>query len=700
MNNATLMFSHATKIIARQVPAISRLVKQRDELLVEVERLRDQLGRESATFDFGGFRRLSPVTDNLGVARGQPVDRAYIEQFLSQHRGDIRGDVLEIGDNRYTRRFGEARVRKSLIADASRDNGNATIIADLVDAPQIPDCTFDCVILTKVLELIFEVEAALRTVSRILKPGGVALITVASISQIEADATYPAGLSWSFYPQTLHRLLARYFEPQKLTTKSYGNVKTVISFLAGLAQEDLSPDDLKPNDPRYPLIVAARAIKPGTSPRIQAVNRLEGRPAVSVLMPMFNAARYVAEAIESVRAQTFDRWELIIVDDGSTDDSYAIGRRYAEREPDKIRLFQHPDCANHGLSRTLNYAAARAASSYVAFLDADDTWMPDRLAYDVAVLDADPAIAAVISNTLYWWMDEDRPAWVDQFHSPVNCVWPPRSFFSSAWLRQESDIPCITAFTARKAILRDLGGFDESYSVAQDMKIIAEVAFRYPVFVTDACNTEYRRTRESLWSRSVMEGRDAECRRRFRKWMKALIERDAADDPAILKQFMAGLPSIAPLIGGKIQGCPSSEAGKDGADGGVDILIGPSPASWTTCMRLEGGQYLLKVLGARAGHPLAVEIAIRSDGVTLAASRVTLAQTIDPASELCVPFEVPSPPSDISITLITEGEGAVALRAIEVRAEGWSFELPVFTNVGLLTPAVGARLGVAEGHLK
>ena len=73
-------------------------------------------------------------------------------------------------------------------------------------------------------------------------------------------------------------------------------------------------------------------------------------------------------------------------------------------------MFQHPDCANHGLSRTLNYAAARAASSYVAFLDADDTWMPDRLAYDVAVLDANPAIAAVISNTLYWWMDEDRPA--------------------------------------------------------------------------------------------------------------------------------------------------------------------------------------------------------------------------------------------------------------------------------------------------
>jgi hypothetical protein len=83
MNNATLMIRQATKIIARQIPAVSHLVKQRDELLIEVERLRDQLGRESATFEFGGFRKLSPVTNNWGLARGQPVDRAYIEQFVA-----------------------------------------------------------------------------------------------------------------------------------------------------------------------------------------------------------------------------------------------------------------------------------------------------------------------------------------------------------------------------------------------------------------------------------------------------------------------------------------------------------------------------------------------------------------------------------------------------------------------------------------
>ena len=133
-------------------------------------------------------------------------------------------------------------------------------------------------ILTKVLERIFDVEAALRTVSRILRPGGVALIAVPSISQTGADATDPVALIWSFYPQTLRRLLARYFNPQKLTVESYGNVKTAISFLAGLAQEDLAQDDLKHNDPRYPLIVVARAVKPGSPPRVEAVRRLERPP--------------------------------------------------------------------------------------------------------------------------------------------------------------------------------------------------------------------------------------------------------------------------------------------------------------------------------------------------------------------------------------------------------------------------------------
>ena len=304
--------------------------------------------------------------------------------------------------------------------------------------------------------------------------------------------------------------------------------------------------------------------------------------------------------------------------------------------------------------------------------------MPERLSHDVAILDANPEVASVVSNTLYWWLDENQPAWIDRFNSPLNCVWPARSFFKSVWLTQESDVPCITAFTARTTALRELGGFDLSYSVAEDMKVIAEVAFRYPVFVADACNTEYRRTGESLWSRSIADGRDAECRRQFRKWMKALIEQHAADDPTLLTQFIAGLPSIAPLIGGEIRARRASAAAPDGAaDDGLDIIVGPPPASWTTSIRLEAGQYLLKVLDARVNRPLAAEVTIKNGGVTLASARVALIPIFDTARKFCVLFKVSPPVSDISITLTTEGNGTIALHSIEVRAEGWSSVLPL-----------------------
>lgn len=217
----------------------------------------------SGGFDFGGLAGVTPVTTDFGLSRGEPVDRLYIEQFLSRHRKDISGHVVEVSENDYTKQFGEGREIKSSVLDIRTDNPRATIIADLTNAPQIPDDTFDCVILTQVLELIFDIDAALRTVARTLRPGGVALITVPGISQINAQADEYRAWSWSFYPETLRRLLIRHFDPQDLIVESFGNVKTTISFLAGLAQEDLAAEDFQHQDPHYPLIVAARAVKPG-----------------------------------------------------------------------------------------------------------------------------------------------------------------------------------------------------------------------------------------------------------------------------------------------------------------------------------------------------------------------------------------------------------------------------------------------------
>ena len=261
---------------------------------------------------FGDLTGPLPLSENMGFSRGAPIDRFFIERFLARHQGDICGRVLEVGDNRYTEKFGGHRVSVSDVVDVRADNPKASIIADLQTATSIPSDSVDCIILTQVLIYMDDVEAALATVVRILKPGGIALITVPGISQICSDPEEASKWNWSFYPRKFQQLLAKFFDPKKLIVEGYGNLKTTIGFLAGLAQEDIASDDYALQDFRYPLIVAARATKPGRLPQIASNGRLSESPQVSVVMPVYNSAPFLAEAIESVLCQRFKSGNFLL----------------------------------------------------------------------------------------------------------------------------------------------------------------------------------------------------------------------------------------------------------------------------------------------------------------------------------------------------------------------------------------------------
>jgi SAM-dependent methyltransferase len=216
---------------------------------------------QQTKFNFGDFG-LQPATNDWGFSRGDAIDRYYIEAFLDRHSYDIRGRVLEVGGNVYTQRYGGSRVSQSDVLDVAQYNSAVTIVADLTDALNIPSETFDCVVLTHVLPLVREAPKAISTVCRILKQGGVALITVPGISQISSYKNEAANWSWSFYPDSLRWLLEQAdFDRSRLLIEAWGNCKTTVSFLAGLAQDDLEPADFQVHDPRYPLTVTARAVK-------------------------------------------------------------------------------------------------------------------------------------------------------------------------------------------------------------------------------------------------------------------------------------------------------------------------------------------------------------------------------------------------------------------------------------------------------
>jgi SAM-dependent methyltransferase len=204
----------------------------------------------------GSLRRTTPLSDVWGRDRGTPVDRYYIESFLTEHAEDIHGDVLELLDSGYTDRFGRG-VSRCDILDIDRENTRATVIADLADADAIAAATYDCFILTQTLQFIYDVRAAVSHAHRILKPGGVVLCTVPSVSRVarrNLDSEH-----WRFTAASCARLFGDAFGPGAIEVRSYGNVLACGAFLFGLAAEELTADELEVADDYFPLLIAVRA---------------------------------------------------------------------------------------------------------------------------------------------------------------------------------------------------------------------------------------------------------------------------------------------------------------------------------------------------------------------------------------------------------------------------------------------------------
>jgi len=218
--------------------------------------------------DFGSLRRLAPISRRWGKDRGgPPIDRYYIERFLAVHATDIRGRVLEVGDDTYTRRFGTG-VERADVLHAQPGNPKATIVADLAQgAEELPAAAFDCVILTQVLQMMGDPGSAVRTLRRLLRPGGVVLATVAGISQVSRWDMQRWGDYWRFTTLAARRLFEAAFPPELVSVEAHGNVLVAVAFLHGLAASELRPEELDQHDPDYPLLITVRAESPGSAER-------------------------------------------------------------------------------------------------------------------------------------------------------------------------------------------------------------------------------------------------------------------------------------------------------------------------------------------------------------------------------------------------------------------------------------------------
>ena len=255
-------------------------------------------------------------------------------------------------------------------------------------------------------------------------------------------------------------------------------------------------------------------------------------PRVSVICIFLNEEKFLAEAIESVLAQEFEDWELLLVDDGSTDGSTRIALDYAARHRGRIVYLEHPGHVNRGMSASRNLGLAGARGEFVAVLDGDDCWLPGKLAGQVALFDADPEIGMVSGGHVEWrsWAGGKDESWLS---GPVTegKTYPPQATLGVYPLGRAGDP---TAPMIRRSVAEEVGGWEEAFpGLYEDQAFLAKVYLATPVYWSRQIWLKYRRHTGGTmaWIAWVDY---AATRTRFLDWFEGYVAgRDLPGRPAV-----------------------------------------------------------------------------------------------------------------------------------------------------------------------
>lgn len=209
---------------------------------------------------------------------------------------------------------------------------------------------------------------------------------------------------------------------------------------------------------------------------------MSNHPIVSVVIIFLNADKFLQDAIESVLAQSFTSWELFLVDDGSTDRSTDIARSYATRFPEKVYYLEHEGHVNKGMSESRNLGFAHARGEFIAPLDADDIWFPDKLEKQVAILVAHPEAAMVAAPAMRWYADGAKALQEMRLSKGVMTVgaWIPKI------LETDNNTAGPSSVLIRARVLKDVGGFEASFKgplmVFEDQVTWFKITLAAPVY--------------------------------------------------------------------------------------------------------------------------------------------------------------------------------------------------------------------------
>jgi len=255
---------------------------------------------------------------------------------------------------------------------------------------------------------------------------------------------------------------------------------------------------------------------------------MSGLPFVSIIIIFLNAEVFLQEAIESVYAQTYRNWELLLIDDGSTDRSAQIARRHVAQNPACIYYLEHPGRQNRGMSASRNLGIRQARGDFIAFLDADDVWLPAKLEHQVSVIKDRPEIGMLYGNTLYWhsWSEASdalKTDYLPRLGLPTDTIIEPPGLLP-LFLIGKTAVPCICSILVKKEVLDRVGGFEESFrGPYEDQVLYAKICLNVPVFVSGDCWEKYRQYPHSDRSSVMSNDKPYTDRLLFLNWLENYI---------------------------------------------------------------------------------------------------------------------------------------------------------------------------------
>lgn len=252
------------------------------------------------------------------------------------------------------------------------------------------------------------------------------------------------------------------------------------------------------------------------------------KPLVSVVIIFLNEEKFLAEAISSVFAQSYTNWELLLVDDGSTDRSSEIARLHVDRCPKRVKYLQHKDHTHQGTGASRNLGLHHARGDYIAFLDADDVWLPTKLDQQVKIMDSQPEAAMLYGSPQLWYSwagthDDAHPDCLQAIAVEPNTLIRPPTLLT-LFLGRKAITPAPSDVLLRRATVDRIGGFEEDFrGLYEDQVFFCKVSLEMSVFVAGECWVRHRQHSNSACSVGKITGEYYSGHLVFLNWMNSYL---------------------------------------------------------------------------------------------------------------------------------------------------------------------------------